>query len=136
MRWLGMSENSRDSPSQAGPSVKPNGPATVSNLQDMRRLLRRTTGERVRLRRHDEIVPVQTADLVSPPGHRNPPPLRQQRRVMALSLGQLAHAVSEGQRLDEVRKGVDPFEPLESVSLHHVPVRDLRLQLRALTFRN
>jgi hypothetical protein len=45
---------------------------------------RRLQVKHVRLRRHDEIVAMETLDLMRPPCHRHLAPLGQDRRVMPL----------------------------------------------------
>src|SRR5687768_2927794 len=50
----------------------------------------RVTGERVSLGGHDEVVAMQTADLVTPPGDGHLSPLGDESRVMPLVLGELA----------------------------------------------
>ena len=49
--------------------------------------LRTSPNEHIRLRRHYEVVSVQTTDLMCPLGDRYPAPLGQQRRVVSLLLG-------------------------------------------------
>jgi hypothetical protein len=49
--------------------------------------LRTSPKEHIHLRRHYEVVSVQTTDLMCPPGDRYPAPLGQQRRVVSLLLG-------------------------------------------------
>ena len=60
-------------------------------------------GQRVRLGRHDEVVLVEPADLVGPPGHGDSPPLGQEGRMVALLLGEGAHPGGEGERVGEGR---------------------------------
>ena len=73
------------------------------------------------LRSHDEVVPMEAADLVSPPGHRDPPPLGKEGGMVTLRLGEGADAVGEGQRLDEAREMEDPLEPGDAVALQRLP---------------
>ncbi len=86
--------------------------------------------------RHDEVILVETADLMSPPGHGDAPPLGQQRRVMALFFGQCAYGVREGERIDEIRKDEVSLEALNSVSLHERPIGDLLVQRSTLLCRD
>src|SRR3712207_9556763 len=76
--------------------------------------------------RHDEVVLVQTTDLVCPPGDPYLAPLGQQRGVVALLLGLLAHFVGEGQRPGEVVEPKRALQALDALALHDLPVRDLR----------
>src|SRR5918994_762425 len=57
--------------------------------------LRASFGEFVRPSRHDEVVLVQTTNLVCPPGDRYLTPLGQQCGVVPLLLGLLAYFVGE-----------------------------------------
>jgi hypothetical protein len=57
--------------------------------------LRASFGEFVRPSRHDEVVLVQTTNLVCPPGDRYLAPLCQQCGVVPLLLGLLAYFVGE-----------------------------------------
>src|SRR5215510_15981892 len=52
--------------------------------------------QRVGLRGHDEVVPVEPADLVGPPGHRDMPPLGKEGGMVTLRLGEGADPVGEG----------------------------------------
>jgi hypothetical protein len=49
--------------------------------------------QRVRLGRHDEVVPVEAADLVGPPGHRDSPPLGEESGMVALLFRESPNAV-------------------------------------------
>src|SRR5215210_5035005 len=83
--------------------------------------------ELVRSRRHDEVVLVHTSDLVCPPGDRYLAPLGQQRGVVALLLGLLAHFIGEGQRLGEVFELKRALQVLGALPFHYVPLGDLRV---------
>ena len=62
------------------------------------------SGQHIGLRGHNEVVPVEAADLVGPPGHRDTPPLGEEGRMVTLRLSEGADPVGEGQRLGEVRE--------------------------------
>ena len=51
-----------------------------------------------------EVVPMQTVDLVGPPGYRDTPPLGEEGGMVALRLGEGADPVGEGQRVGEARE--------------------------------
>src|SRR5690242_20864088 len=51
------------------------------------------SGQPVGLCGHDEVVPMEAADLVSPPGHRDPPPLGEKGGMVTLRLGEGADPV-------------------------------------------
>jgi hypothetical protein len=56
--------------------------------------------------------------------------------MMALVLGQGAHAVGEDQRLGEAQEVEDPLEPSDTITFHQVPVGDLALELGNLGLRH
>src|ERR671910_1631300 len=82
--------------------------------------------------RHDEVVLVQTTDLVCPPGDPYLAPLGQHRGVVALLLGLLTHFVGEGQRLGEVTELKRALQAFGALPFHYLPLGDLRVQLRDL----
>src|SRR5207244_4704566 len=84
---------------------------------------------RVSLRGHDEVVAVETADLVGPPADGDAAPLGQQRWVVTFVLGERADSVRERERLREIVEREDPAQPLDAVDLEEFPVRDLRQEL-------
>ena len=84
--------------------------------------------EPVRLGRHDEVVPVQPFDLVSPPLHSDPSPLGGQLWVMALCLGRLSDLTREIEGPGEVAETVRPREPFDALYLLQLPVRHLLVQ--------
>src|SRR2546425_113884 len=88
--------------------------------------------ERVRLGRHDEVVAVQAADGVGPPGHRDPPPLGEERGMVALLFRDGPHPVGEGQGGGEVGEGEDALQPPDPVALDDAPARNLGLELARL----
>ena len=70
------------------------------------------------LRGHDEVVPMEAADLVGPPAHCDTPPLGEERGVVTLRLGEGADPVGEGQRVGEVGE----VEDAQAELFHHAPV--------------
>src|SRR5262249_37265725 len=60
--------------------------------------------QRISLRGHDEVVPVESPDLVGPPGHRDAPPLGEEGGMVTLCLGESSDLVGEGQRVGEARE--------------------------------
>lgn len=98
-------------------------------------LVRRLTPEQsVRPRRHDEIVMVQTVNLVGPPAHRYLAELQQQGRMVALLFSQVRHLVGKGLRLDKIAKTKLPLQLTDAIYLNDLPVREFHQQ-RILLFR-
>src|ERR671911_83568 len=95
----------------------------------MERWARTSYRELIRFRRHDEVVSVQTTDLVRPPGDGYLAPLGQQRRVVPLLLGLLAYSVGESQGLGKVMEPEHALQAFDTFPLHYLPLRDLRAQL-------
>src|SRR5687768_17357451 len=85
--------------------------------------------EFVRSSRHDEVVLVQTTDLMSPPGDRNFAPFGQQCGMMPLFLGLLAHSDGESKCLGKVTKPEHAFQPLDAFPLYYLPLGDLGVHL-------
>jgi hypothetical protein len=79
------------------------------------------SGQPIGLRGHDEVVPMEAADLVGPPGHRDTPPLGEEGRMVTLRLSEGADPVGEGQRLGEVREAEGPFESSDPIALQQLP---------------
>ena len=79
------------------------------------------SGQPIGLRGHDEVGPMEAADLVGPPGHRDAPPLGEEGRMVTLHLGAGADPVVEGQRGGEVREVEDSLEPGDVVALQQLP---------------
>ncbi len=73
------------------------------------------------LRGHDEVVPMEAADLVGPPGYRDTPPLDEEGRMVTLVLGEGTDPVGERQRGGEVREVEDSLEPGNAVALQQLP---------------
>src|SRR5918998_4052660 len=84
--------------------------------------LRTSFKDLVRFRRHDEVVSVQTTDLVRPPGDCYLAPLGQQRRVVALLLGLPAYSVGESKRLGEVTEPELALQAFDAFPLHYLPL--------------
>ena len=58
---------------------------------------------------HDEIVMVQTLDVVCPPADRHFTPFGQDRRVVAFCLRNFPYPIAERQGRGEILKSVDSF---------------------------
>src|SRR5690606_31138626 len=74
-------------------------------------------GQLVGARGHDEVVAMQAADLVGPPGHGDATPFGEQRRVMALGFGDLAHRQGKGQGLAEILEAERLFQLHDAVAV-------------------
>src|SRR5687768_2415483 len=83
----------------------------------------------VRPSRHDEVVSVQSTDLMGPPGDRYPAPFGQQRGVVPLFLGLLAHTVGESKCLGKVTEPEHALQALDAFTLSYLPLGDLRVHL-------
>src|SRR5271165_7135000 len=116
------------------------GPRISRNGLDPRaaphRASRRTTGTRshsrspsvnaVDLGRHDEVVLMQSLDLLGLQRHRRIAPTEADIRMMAFGFRELADLLNKGQRLPEIAK---PEAPLDAMSfVHQLPVRRLWLK--------
>src|SRR5262245_50796754 len=84
--------------------------------------------EGVSARRHNEVVPVQSADAVRPPGDRYLPPLDEQRRMVSLLLGRATDSVRERQGAGEILKPKHALQLALAITLDDHPVRRLRRQ--------
>jgi hypothetical protein len=84
------------------------------------------------LRGHDEVVPVEAADLVGPPSHRDTSPLGEQGWMVTLCLGEGADLVREAQGVGEIREVEDPLELGDPITLEQLPGRDVTPQLSDL----
>ena len=91
--------------------------------------------EQIGLGRHDEVIAVQSLDLVSPPLDAYASPLQGNARVVALRLGLLTHAGGEFQRRGEVAELEAALQPLDAVCVRQIPAGDLRVKLRNLFVR-
>ena len=74
--------------------------------------------KRIEVRCHDEVISMQTSDLMRPESNRNPSPLRQYGWMMTFFLGQCANAIREVQGISKIRETKNPFQPLDSFSLY------------------
>src|SRR5438046_5050510 len=88
--------------------------------------------ELVGLGGHDEIVAMQSPDLVGPPRDRDASPFGQNGRVMSFPLGELPHSYGKSQSLRKILEAKPPFQPRDSVALCELPLRDPGPQLRDL----
>jgi CheY-like chemotaxis protein len=79
--------------------------------------------------RHDEVVAVQTLDLVGPPSDPDPPPLGQEGRVVALCLRFRAYAGGEGQGAGEVAEAEGALQGVHPVVWHKLPAGHFRQEL-------
>src|SRR5262249_22058907 len=71
---------------------------------------------------HDEVVPMEAADLVGPPGHRDASPLGEKGGMVPLRLGKRADPVGERQRISEAWEAEAPLELGNAVAHHQLPV--------------
>jgi hypothetical protein len=92
----------------------------------------RSWSERIDLGRHNEIIPVETADCMRPKSYCHLPPFGENCWVMTLSFGKRTHAVRERQGIGEVPEGESTLEPLNTFALDNGPVRHFRLQVLKL----
>jgi len=100
-----------------------NGLAPVSHI------VAALSGQHIGLRSHNEVVPMQAADLVGPPRDRDTPPLSEQGGVVTLPLGEGADPVREAQRVAKVREMEDALEPGDPITLKQLPVWDVMPKL-------
>ncbi len=82
-------------------------------------------GEPIGLRGHDEVITVQAANLVRPPGNCDTTPLRENGRMMAFGLGERANFVRERESFDKVLATKDTLQLGNSVARHGLPMGDL-----------
>src|SRR5690606_9520825 len=76
----------------------------------------------------DEVVAMQTVDLVRPPGDSDLAPLGHQGRVLAEGFGQLAYLVGKGERAGKIIEGKNALQLLHTILFHQLPGRNLALQ--------
>src|SRR6266542_2541847 len=74
-----------------------------------------TAGNLIRLCCHDEIVAVQTFDLVCPPLDGDPAPLGNDQRVMSLLFGDGGDLVGQRNGFDKILKLEDTFQTFLAV---------------------
>jgi len=82
----------------------------------------------ISLRGHDEVITVQAADLMRPPGKGDAPPLRENGGMMSFGLGERANFVGELEGIGEVLQTKRALQSGNSVTLDDLPVRDLWLE--------
>src|SRR4030095_8725315 len=82
----------------------------------------------VGLRCHDEIIPVQVADLVRPPGDRDLAPLGGQARMMTFFFGLFADRIGESDSVFKVLELEQPVQLRNAVFSNNLPLGYLRLQ--------
>jgi hypothetical protein len=83
----------------------------------------------IRLCRHDEIVAVQTFDLVRPPLDYDPAPLGDDQRVMSLFFGDDGDLVRERNCFNKVLELEDALQVFDSVHLFDLPANDVQHQI-------
>lgn len=83
----------------------------------------------ISLRGHDEVIAVQAADLMRPPGNGDAAPLRENGRMMSFGLGERANFVGELEGFGEVLQTKGPLQLGNSVALDDLPIWDLWLEL-------
>jgi len=79
----------------------------------------------IRLSRHDEIVFVQTLDLVRPPLHCDSSPLGNNQWVVILFLCDHADLIRERNGFNEVFEFKDTLQTLDAIHFFNLPVRNL-----------
>jgi hypothetical protein len=89
-------------------------------------------GEAIGAGGHDEVVPVQAANLMRPPGNGDAGPLCENSRMMSFGFGERADFVREFERFDKVLEAKCPLQSGNSVALDDLPVGDLWLELSDL----
>src|SRR5918998_5178399 len=73
---------------------------------------------------HDEVVTVQTPDLVRPPGDGHFSPLGEQRGVMPFFLCELPDALAKGESLAKSRDAERAHQARHAVMILPFPLRD------------
>lgn len=111
------------------PSIKCTSVFPVSSAVITSGVGRQVCGETVGLGGHDKVVPVQTTNLMRPPGYGDATPLREERRVVALRFGKRADLVGELKGLGEILQAKDALELAHAVALDDLPLGNLRLEL-------
>ena len=86
-------------------------------------------GEAIGAGGHDEVVPVQAANLMRPPGNRDAAPLRENSRMMSFRLREHSHLVREFEGFDEVVDAKHALQLGNSIALHDLPIRNLWFEL-------
>ena len=89
--------------------------------------------QRVRLRRHDEIVFVQAADFMRPPLKGDSPPLGDNQWVMIFLLGNRADFIREFQGLNKVLELEDALQAFHATHFLDLPFGNLWLKFHNLS---
>src|SRR5262249_44826452 len=87
----------------------------------------------VDLARHDEVVLVQSLDLLSAQGDGRITPAEADIGVMAFGLGQLADALHEGERLSEIAESKRALDAVGVIA--QLPIRSLLLEMERFVAR-
>ena len=89
----------------------------------------------VSLRRHYEIILVQTMDLMGPPLNGHFAPLGHDKRMMVFFFCGSANFIGKHHRFCKVLELKNPLKPLFTVDFFDLPFRHLWVELRDLTIR-
>jgi len=92
--------------------------------------------QKIELRRHNEIVAMQAANLVRPKSDCYAAPFGQNRRMMAFVLGEGTHAIGKAERVGKICEPKHSFQPLDTFALNYRPLRNLRLEFLDLSLSN
>jgi hypothetical protein len=84
--------------------------------------------ESISLGGHDEVITVQAADLMRPPGNGDAAPLRENGGMMSFGLGERANFICELEGFGEVLQTKGALQLGNSVALDDLPVWDLWLE--------
>jgi hypothetical protein len=79
---------------------------------------------------------MQPFDFVSPPGDGHFPPFAQQSWMMGFGLGEFAHFVGEGERLDKILEFETAFQAFDALTLDDLPRGYLRVKFGNLGLGN
>src|SRR5262249_41607796 len=104
------------------------GPARTIRKRTRSRRPRSGPPRRVQLvclRREDEVVVMESVDLVRPGLHQHATPGQVHVGMVALAFGQLADLDREVERLPEVLEAVLPRDACDALHLGHLPLRHL-----------
>src|SRR5262245_49406354 len=97
------------------------------------RELSRPIEHAVDLARHDEVVLVQSLDLLGAQGDGRVTPAEADLGVMAFGLGQLADALHEGERLPEIAESKRALDAVGVIA--QFPIRSLLLEMERFVAR-
>src|SRR3990170_4961594 len=85
---------------------------------------------------HDEIVAMQTLDLVCPPGDRHFAPFSQQRGMMSFCLCSFTDVIGKRQCLGKIPEFEDALESFDTIAFHNLPCWHLWMIFAYLRVRN